>query len=357
MTATTESGAIAGPLLAGFDAGQTHTTCRLARLRGDGRLFTVAEGRGPGVSHLAASGGPERFALALTTSLGQALGPGTQPDLAAAAVGASGIEQGTAIQEQGRALAAAALAMPLPQVLVTGDERTALRGAHGDLQGNSAVTGDERTALRGAHGDLQGNSAGIVVISGTGSIALGQDSAGREHRCGGWGWLLDRSGSACDIGRDALGLSLEMADGRRGESPLRQAIWQALAQPASAQTIKALAVDPNFGAAGFARLAPTVDALAARGDAEAQAVLDASALGLAGLVHGVARALAMEQAQVCGLGGALTHLPRFAAAFTAALGHVLPDASSVTARGDACQGALWLAADSLPINSLGIRPG
>jgi len=336
MTATTESGAIAGPLLAGFDAGQTHTTCRLARLRGDGRLFTVAEGRGPGVSHLAASGGPERFALALTTSLGQALGPGTQPDLAAAAVGASGIEQGTAIQEQGRALAAAALAMPLPQVL---------------------VTGDERTALRGAHGDLQGNSAGIVVISGTGSIALGQDSAGREHRCGGWGWLLDRSGSACDIGRDALGLSLEMADGRRGESPLRQAIWQALAQPASAQTIKALAVDPNFGAAGFARLAPTVDALAARGDAEAQAVLDASALGLAGLVHGVARALAMEQAQVCGLGGALTHLPRFAAAFTAALGHVLPDASSVTARGDACQGALWLAADSLPINSLGIRPG
>jgi len=336
MTATTESGAIAGPLLAGFDAGQTHTTCRLARLRGDGRLFTVAEGRGPGVSHLAASGGPERFALALTTSLGQALGPGTQPDLAAAAVGASGIEQGTAIQEQGRALAAAALAMPLPQVL---------------------VTGDERTALRGAHGDLQGNSAGIVVISGTGSIALGQDSAGREHRCGGWGWLLDRSGSACDIGRDALGLSLEMADGRRGESPLRQAIWQALAQPASAQTIKALAVDPNFGAAGFARLAPTVDALAARGDAEAQAVLDASALGLAGLVHGVARALAMEQAQVCGLGGALTHLPRFAAAFTAALGHVLPDASSVTARGDACQGALWLAADSLPINSLRIRPG
>ena len=336
MTESTETGASAGPLLAGFDAGQTHTTCRLARLLGDGRLLTVAEGTGPGVSHLAASGGPERFALALTNSLGQALGPGTQPDLAAAAIGASGIEQGTAIQEQGRALAAAALAMPLPQVL---------------------VTGDECTALRGAHGDLQGNSAGIVVISGTGSIALGQDSAGREHRCGGWGWLLDRSGSACDIGRDALSLSLEMADGRRGESPLRQAIWQALAQPASAQTIKALAVDPNFGAAGFARLAPTVDALAARGDAEAQAVLDASALGLAGLVHGVARALAMEQAQVCGLGGALTHLPRFAAAFTAALGHVLPDASSVTARGDACQGALWLAADSLPINSLRIRPG
>jgi len=196
-----------------------------------------------------------------------------------------------------------------------------------------------------------------VVISGTGSIALGQDSAGREHRCGGWGWLLDRSGSACDIGRDALGLSLEMADGRRGESPLRQAIWQALAQPASAQTIKALAVDPHFGAAGFARLAPTVDALASTGDAEAQAVLDASALGLAGLVHGVARALAMERAQVCGLGGALTHLPRFAAAFTAALGRVLPDASIVTARGDACQGALWLAADNLRINSLRIRPG
>ncbi|MCP9771910.1 N-acetylglucosamine kinase [Synechococcus sp. Tobar12-5m-g] len=326
-----------GRLLAGFDAGQTHTTCRLARLQGDGQLQILGEGQGPGVSHLAASGGKARFSEALSASLRRAGGEaGWRPDLAAATVGASGIEQGTAVQERGAALAAAALGLPAQRVL---------------------VTGDERTALRGALGDRQGPGVGIVVISGTGCIALGRNPAGREHRCGGWGWLLDRSGSACDIGRDALALSLEMADGRRPMTPLRESLWSQLDLPATvqdntaeeitAQRIKALVVDAGFGAAGFARLAPTVDALAAAGDPEARSVLTASARGLADLVQGVARALGMEQVRVCGLGGALTHLPCFAAAYGAELQHTLPGAEPVAARGDACDGALWLAADAL----------
>jgi phenylacetic acid degradation operon negative regulatory protein len=329
-----------GRLLAGFDAGQTHTTCRLARLRGNGQLEILGEGQGPGVSHLAASGGEARFCEALTASLRGAWVAESWPDLAAAAVGASGIEQGTSLQQRGAALAAAALALPPSQLV---------------------VTGDERTALRGAFGDRRGQVAGIVVISGTGSIALGQDSAGHEHRCGGWGWLLDRSGSACDIGRDALALSLEMADGRRPVTPLREALWSQLdlpapgqgstgqgskAQDSPAQRIKALVVDPGFGAAGFARLAPTVDALAAAGDQEARSVLAASAGGLAALVQGVARGLAMDEVRVCGLGGALTHLPCFAAAYAGALQQALPGAEPVPPRGDACDGALLLAAEA-----------
>jgi len=319
-----------GRLLAGFDAGQTHTTCRLARLHGDGRLSVIGEGQGPGVSHLAAAGAEQRFAAALSGSLGQAIVGHGWSDLAAAAVGASGIEQGAAAQQRGVALAAAALGLPAQRVV---------------------VTGDERTALRGALGDRQGPGVGIVVISGTGCIALGRNAAGREHRCGGWGWLLDRAGSACDIGRDALALSLEMADGRRPDSPLRQAIWSRLAPRVTAQQIKALVVDPGFGAAGFARLAPTVDALAAAGDADAQAVLADSARGLGVLVRGVAAALGLERARVCGLGGALSHLPRFAAAYGTALQQDLPGAVPVAAQGDACQGALWLAAETL------LRPG
>jgi phenylacetic acid degradation operon negative regulatory protein len=330
-----------GRLLAGFDAGQTHTTCRLARLRGNGELEILGEGQGPGVCHLAASGGEARFSEALTTSLRGALAADSWADLAAAAVGASGIEQGTSVQQRGAALAAAALTLP-PARLV--------------------VTGDERTALRGAFGGCRGQAPGIVVISGTGSIALGEDSAGHEHRCGGWGWLLDRSGSACDIGRDALALALEMADGRRPLTPLREVLWSQLDLPAAgqgstdqgskgmdspAQRIKALVVDPGFGAAGFARLAPTVDALAAAGDPEARSVLAASARGLAALVQGVARGLALEEVRVCGLGGALTHLPCFAAAYAAALQQALPGAEPVPPRGDACDGALLLAAEAL----------
>ena len=65
-------------LIAGFDAGQTHTSCRLA-LAGDGvapapgRL--VGEGEGPGVCHLAAPEGPARFGAALRESLERAMAP------------------------------------------------------------------------------------------------------------------------------------------------------------------------------------------------------------------------------------------------------------------------------------------
>jgi phenylacetic acid degradation operon negative regulatory protein len=314
-------------LLAGFDAGQTHTTCRLALRRSDGSLQVLAEGEGPGVSHLAAAAGEERFTAALTISLERARAAATHTSeglaltssLQAAAVGASGIEQGSAVQQRGTALAAAALGLPLQRVLVSGDERTALHGAFG-------------------------GRPGIVVISGTGCIALGRNAQGEEHRCGGWGWLLDRSGSACDIGRDALSLSLEMADGRRPDSGLRSSLWAALEDgPMTPQRIKAMVVEAGFGAAGFARLAPAVNALAEAEDPHAIEVLERSALGLVELVAGVARTLGLEDGEVCGLGGALGHLSRLSKAYQSRLKLVLPQARVVHPRGDACQGALQLA--------------
>lgn len=128
-------------LIAGFDAGQTHTSCRLA-LVGEGQSShvgrVIGEGEGPGVCHLAAPEGPGRFGAALRESLVRArahLVDARQPAgtavLVAAAVGASGIEQGTAVQGQGRALAAAALGLAPERLVVTGDERTALRGPSG----------------------------------------------------------------------------------------------------------------------------------------------------------------------------------------------------------------------------------
>ena len=314
-------------LLAGFDAGQTHTTCRLARAE-DGQV--LASGEGSGVSHLASADGPARFQAALESSLAAArcaLAAGARNlPLRAAAVGASGIEQGTAVQQQGQQLAVATLGLPEAAVLVTGDERTALRGAFPQ-------------------------AAGIVVISGTGTIAVGGDGRGRHHRCAGWGWLLDGAGSALDIGRDGLALSLQMADGRRRPGPLGPALWQALGQgwadPLAPQAIKALVVAPDFGAAGFARLAPVVHQQAAAGDPDAAAILERSAQALAVMVQGVAGALALDAPAVCGLGGGLTHLELLQAGFREALGRQLPGARLVPAAGDGCSGALALAQDLL----------
>lgn len=304
------------PLLAGFDAGQTHCRCRLANR--EGRV--LAEGEGSGVSHLAAPGGPERFQTALRSSLAaarRALPEVPAEALAAAVVGASGIEADSPVQALGQHLAAEALALNPAQVLVTGDERTALAGAFA-------------------------GGPGIVLISGTGCICVGRADDGRLHRCGGWGWLLDGAGSAMDIGRDGLALSLRMADGRCGESPLRQVLWDALAVT-SPQELKARVVDPGFGAAGFAALAPLVGAAAMAGDPEAAQVLHRNGEALAELVTAVARALQLERPALCCVGGAIEHLPPLRTAFAGALTERLPGVVPRPPLGDACSGALALA--------------
>lgn len=55
---------------------------------------------------------------------------------------------------------------------------------------------------------------GIVMVSGTGSIASGVDSFGKSLRAGGWGYLLGDEGSAYDIGLKALRSLMKSYDGR-----------------------------------------------------------------------------------------------------------------------------------------------
>ena len=83
-------------LFAGFDAGQTRTRCRISRWTTDG-WRTICEGQGSGVRHLDAPGGVALFRDAVSSSLQDALGRRDAMELDAAVIGASGIEQGTAL--------------------------------------------------------------------------------------------------------------------------------------------------------------------------------------------------------------------------------------------------------------------
>jgi N-acetylglucosamine kinase-like BadF-type ATPase len=302
-------------LLAGFDAGQTHTRCRLALFDGS----FIAEGEGSGVTHLSSAYGPERFQQAIRSSYAAACNrAGSTAQLHAAAIGASGIEQHSPGQILGTKLARKTLG--LEKVVVTGDERTALAGAFAP------------------------GAEGIVLISGTGAIAVGRNGQGKQHRCAGWGWLVDGVGSAMDIGRDGLALTLRMADGRLGETKLKSTLWAALGVT-EPHELKALVVDPHFGAAGFARLAPLVSELAEAGDIHANRVMQIAGEELALMVEGVARALAMKEPSLCCFGGALDHLSPLQASLKAVLQERLPGCRHEKPLGDACHGALQLAAE------------
>ncbi len=75
---------------------------------------------------------------------------------------------------------------------------------------HTLLSTDGLIALRGS---LAGEP-GVLVISGTGSIAYARNRLGRLLRCGGWGSLLGDEGSGYDIGRKALTMALRDFDGR-----------------------------------------------------------------------------------------------------------------------------------------------
>ncbi|MBQ2939864.1 MAG: helix-turn-helix domain-containing protein [Clostridia bacterium] len=67
----------------------------------------------------------------------------------------------------------------------------------------------------------------IAAICGTGSVVFAKDRKQR-HRIGGWGYLLDGSGSGYDIGRDALTAVLAVYDGCGETTSLKTAIEKQL---------------------------------------------------------------------------------------------------------------------------------
>ncbi len=72
------------------------------------------------------------------------------------------------------------------------------------------VETDGRIALEAAFA----GSPGIVIIAGTGSIALYRTEDGKFLRAGGWGNVVGDEGSGYAIGRDALTAVLRQFDGR-----------------------------------------------------------------------------------------------------------------------------------------------
>ena len=72
------------------------------------------------------------------------------------------------------------------------------------------IVNDALIALQAGIGD----ATGIVIVSGTGSIAYGRNEHGEAARAGGWGYVLGDEGSGYWIGRLALRAVVRHADGR-----------------------------------------------------------------------------------------------------------------------------------------------
>ncbi len=117
---------------------------------------------------------------------------------------------------------------------------------------------------------------GVVIIAGTGSIALGKDASGKTARIGGWGHMIGDEGSGYWIGREAICRSLKSYDGREKPTMLAKMLIDTCGL-SEVTDILELVYAPNSNKsmiAGFSRL---VDTAAAAGDEVAMEILSDAA--------------------------------------------------------------------------------
>jgi N-acetylglucosamine kinase-like BadF-type ATPase len=137
---------------------------------------------------------------------------------------------------------------------------------------------------------------GIVVLSGTGSIAYGIDPSGNTARAGGYGYLLADEGSGYWLGHQALRATMRAADGRGPETKITGLVLQALGVTSAADVVgpvyeRAL---PTYEIAALARV---VQQAREMGDVVAIEILTEAAHELSVGARAVAKRLSFGRRQ------------------------------------------------------------
>lgn len=198
------------------------------------------------------------------------------------------------------------------------------------------LTSDAAIALRAAIGD----SPGVIVISGTGSIAYGRDDRGRVLRSGGWGVPFDDAGSGYDLGRKAIVAALRDCDGRGPYTQLTAKVCSALKIPDITQVVL-----KQLQPADVAALFPLVLEAARRRDAVARELCDEAGQDLADLAVALLRRMGWLRRviPVVYAGGVFRSSLRIRRSVTRHLQRYAPQARILLLRHPPVEGALALA--------------
>jgi len=175
-------------LVVGVDGGGTKTACLVADT--DGNLLGLGFA-GPS-NYLRLVGGAREAAQAVRYGVEAAMR-----------------DAGLYVSTPGCRIRVAQLA--LGGVGIDGVNVAMTEAARAELDAESVyVENDAAAGLAAAVGELYG----VVIVAGTGSIAMAVDRAGRRARSGGWGYRVGDEGSGQDIGRLGLAAATRAHDGR-----------------------------------------------------------------------------------------------------------------------------------------------
>jgi N-acetylglucosamine kinase-like BadF-type ATPase len=241
----------------GIDAGGTKTVCQLA----DADARIIAEARGGGANLQAV--GELEVEKVLYRVMEEAIG--------------------------GRAIVPDAICLGIAGVDRPGDAavvRAIMRRI--GYQARVLVVNDALVALEAG----APRQPGVVIISGTGSIAYGRNSRHEAARAGGRGYVLGDEGSGYWIGRAALRAVLREAD-QRGQRTLLTPLLLKHFDIANAQGLLHEVYYSNLVPSAIGALSQCVEAAFREGDAAAIGILRAAADELEASGLTVARRLGM----------------------------------------------------------------
>jgi N-acetylglucosamine kinase-like BadF-type ATPase len=187
---------------------------------------------------------------------------------------------------------------------------------------------------------------GIVVVSGTGSIAFGLHPSGATARAGGWGHILADEGSAYWLGHAALRRGIRAADGRGPATSFGDRVSRKLGFEVP-EGLVSWFYDQERSRYRIAELAGLVEEAARDGDRDAEDLLEEAALHLARAAHAVERKLGFEQPYTVVLsGGAFRACPSLAGRVEAHLGLSLATVRKLEV--EPARGAVAMALELLP---------
>jgi N-acetylglucosamine kinase-like BadF-type ATPase len=298
----------------GVDGGATSTECAVCTDEG----IVLGVGHGGASNHILAPGGRERARAAVDAALRDALASAGLADVEfrAAQFGMTGINAHT----EAARLLADVVAQTLRARLVS-------------------IDNDAHVARAGA----LACRPGVIVIAGTGSVAQGEDPAGRQVRAGGWGYIFGDEGSGFALGLGGVRAALRARDGTGPATVLTERI-----PPAIGRSLGGIPLDFYEGQldrSQIARLARVVTAAADAGDAVSLSLVEEAAIALAELAGAVIRQLMWPEGPVpvAPVGGVFDAGPTILRPLARALASRAPGAVLVPTRFAPAVGALLLA--------------
>lgn len=307
----------------GLDGGGSHTLCVVMNGVGE----EVSRGVGGPSNHQ--SVGIETARKELTKAMADARRAAGDPPLAAACWGMAGLDRSE-------------------------DERMIRRMAEQLLASIPVeVVHDSTIALVGGTG---GQRVGVVIIAGTGSIAVGYHSSGKIARSGGWGHLLGDEGSGHYIALRGLNVATRAYDGR-GPSTALVDLLPAAANAESLEDLADRVYLDCWTAPEIAALAPIVLFAAEQSDKQAEGIVDDAARELALAARVVIESLGMEDEtfEVVLSGSIFQGTPRMVNHIRQELNTVNPHAAVIFPRLEPVIGAGLIALEALKRKDEGVE--